>query len=151
MAIISIDFDRTCVTHEFPKVGRDIGAISALKDLVDKGHKLILFTMRSNDSFYCKEDGLHKYEDVVTYSDSSGCYRQSVLFDAIDWFTKNDIELWGVNQNPEQKSWTSSPKPYAHVYIDDAALGVPLIDNDSDRPYVDWIKVREILIEKGYL
>jgi len=24
---ICIDFDGTCVTHEFPKVGKDIGAV----------------------------------------------------------------------------------------------------------------------------
>lgn len=50
------------------------------------------------------------------------------LQDAIDWFKKYDIPLFGVNEkkNPTQKDWTSSPKPYAHIYIDDAALGVPL-------------------------
>lgn len=46
--IIGIDFDGTCVTHEFPDVGKDIGATPVLKELTDKGHKLILFTMRSD-------------------------------------------------------------------------------------------------------
>jgi len=31
---ICIDFDGTCVTHEFPKVGKDIGAVPVLKKLV---------------------------------------------------------------------------------------------------------------------
>ena len=31
---ICIDFDGTCVTHEFPKVGKDIGAVSVLKKLL---------------------------------------------------------------------------------------------------------------------
>ena len=37
--IIAVDFDGTCVTHEYPKVGRDIGAAAVLKDLVAAGHK----------------------------------------------------------------------------------------------------------------
>ena len=30
---IAIDFDGTCVTHEFPLVGKDIGAAPVLKAL----------------------------------------------------------------------------------------------------------------------
>ena len=45
--IIGIDFDGTCVTHEYPLIGRHIGAVEVLKKLVDKNHLLILFTMRS--------------------------------------------------------------------------------------------------------
>lgn len=29
--IIAIDFDGTCVTHEFPKIGKDIGAAPAFR------------------------------------------------------------------------------------------------------------------------
>lgn len=32
MAIIGIDFDGTVVTHDFPKIGKDIGAVTILKD-----------------------------------------------------------------------------------------------------------------------
>lgn len=46
--IIAVDFDGTCVAHEFPKVGKDIGAAPILKKLVEKGHKIILYTMRSH-------------------------------------------------------------------------------------------------------
>ena len=46
--VIAVDFDGTCVTHEFPKVGKDIGAVPVLKKLVEKGHKIILYTMRSH-------------------------------------------------------------------------------------------------------
>lgn len=109
---IAVDFDGTCVTHEYPRVGKDIGAVPVLKKLTDSGHLLILNTMRSG-----KE-----------------------LDDAVQWFIDNDIPLYGVNENPSQKSWTLSPKVYAHLYIDDAALGCPLkMDNAvSDRPFVDW-------------
>lgn len=46
--IIAVDFDGTCVTHEFPRVGVEIGAAEVLKELTDKGHQIILFTMRSH-------------------------------------------------------------------------------------------------------
>lgn len=129
--VIAVDFDGTCVTHEFPEVGKDIGAAPVLKRLVDCGHKLILFTMRS--------DGQNNNPDVLN--------------DAIKWFYDNDIPLIGINENPEQYSWTNSPKPYAHIYIDDAALGCPLIyDGEiSDRPFVDWLAIEEILSDRGII
>ena len=43
--ILNIDFDGTCVTHEFPNVGKSIGAEKVLKRLTDNGHQLILFTI----------------------------------------------------------------------------------------------------------
>ena len=97
--IIGIDFDGTVVTHEYPRVGRDIGAVPVLKRLVDSGNKLILFTMRDS--------------------------RNGTLQDAINWFKENGIELYGVNTNPTQADWTDSPKAHCNFYIDDAALGIP--------------------------
>lgn len=61
------------------------------------------------------------------------------LENAVKWFADNGIELWGVNRNPDQYKWTGSPKVYAQLYIDDAALGCPLIKPmNGKRPYVDW-------------
>ena len=116
---IAVDFDGTCVTHEYPNVGKDIGAVPVLKKLVGAGHKIILNTMRSGNE----------------------------LADAIQWFIDNNIPLFGINENPTQKSWTASPKVYAHIYIDDAALGCPLITNIfiTQRPFVDWIEVEKQL------
>jgi len=36
--VIAIDFDGTCVTHDFPKVGKDIGAVPVLRELVENGY-----------------------------------------------------------------------------------------------------------------
>ena len=151
--IIAVDFDGTCVTHEFPKVGEDIGAQSVLKELVDRGHQLILWTMRSD----C-EDNNGSSDEFPHVSNGK------FLTDALDWFKKNEIPLFGCQCNPDQKSWTTSPKCYAHLYIDDAALGCPLIlpgSNDyvvspvrkvkSSRPYVDWDLVRKYLIQNDIL
>jgi predicted mannosyl-3-phosphoglycerate phosphatase (HAD superfamily) len=44
---IAVDFDGTCVTHEYPYMGNDIGAVPVLRELAESGFKLILFTMRS--------------------------------------------------------------------------------------------------------
>ena len=35
--VLAIDFDGTCVTHEYPKVGKDIGSVPVLKKLVENG------------------------------------------------------------------------------------------------------------------
>jgi hypothetical protein len=120
--VIGIDFDGTCVSHEFPHVGKDIGAVPVLKELVANGHRLILWTMRSNET------------------------GGNFLDDAINWFRENEIPLWGIQTNPNQSSWTSSPKAYCQLYIDDAALGCPLVSDTRD--YVDWIRVREMLVKK---
>lgn len=78
----------------------------------------------------------------------------TLLQDAIDWFKENEIPLWGINENPKQKEWTSSPKIYANIYIDDAALGTPLRyakECGLYRPYVDWDKMRILLRNIGAL
>lgn len=111
MIILAIDFDGTCVEHKYPEIGPDIpNAVEVLRNLTEDGVQLILYTMRS------------------------GRYLQ----DAIQWFANRQIPLYGINENPTQKTWTSSPKVYAHYYIDDAAVGCPLIYPKEGRPYVDW-------------
>ena len=122
---IAIDFDGTCVTHDYPRIGKDIHAIPVLNKLVSNGHKLILNTMRSG-----KE-----------------------LDDAVNWFKENNIELFGINENPTQKSWTNSPKVYAHMYIDDAAFGCPLLNipEISDRPFVNWVFIEVKLSQMGII
>ena len=130
---ICVDFDGTCVTHEFPKIGKDIGAVPVLKRLVKAGHRLILWTMRSNQKKITSGD-----DEILG---NPGQY----LTDAVNWFKENDIPLFGINENPEQKSWTSSPKAYGHLYIDDAAVGCPLAITISPRPFVDWVEMEKIL------
>lgn len=122
--IIAIDFDGTVVTHEYPKVGKDIGAVPVLKKLLENGHHLILFTMRSPKAY---------------------------LEDAIRWFYDNNIPLYSINTNPTQLRWTTSPKALAELYIDDAGLGIPLCYPDGERPYVDWIEVEKMLKSKALL
>lgn len=122
--LIAVDFDGTCVTHEYPKIGREIGAVPVLKELVARGCKLILWTMRSD-----------------------GCEHGDMLTAAVNWFAEHGIPLFGMQRNPEQDTWTTSPKAYAKLYIDDAALGAPLCQGlKGERPFVDWQRVRELLL-----
>lgn len=119
--IIGVDFDGTVVTHDYPRVGQDIGAVPVLKRLAKSGNKLILFTMRST--------------------------KNGTLQDAENWFKQNGIKLYGVNTNPTQKEWTDSPKAHCNLYIDDAAFGAPLKfdGSKSPRPFIDWEKAEKML------
>jgi hypothetical protein len=64
----------------------------------------------------------------------------------------HNIPLYGIQSNPTQKQWTDSPKAYAHLYIDDSALGIPLkYESGESRPYVDWEEVEKLLIEARYI
>lgn len=137
---IVIDFDGTCVTHEFPNVGKDIGAEPILKKIIANGHNLILFTMRSD----LKNPTYRNQGRELPPGD--------YLQDAVDWFSERDIKLHGIQRNPSQDSWTTSPKAYGQLIIDDAALGCPLIfdDNLSGRPFVDWEAVNDMMEYMGF-
>ncbi|WP_300749481.1 hypothetical protein [uncultured Alistipes sp.] len=123
-AFIAVDFDGTMVTHDYPDIGSDIGAVPVLRELLDNGCRLILYTIRSG----------------------------KLLDDAVAWFERNGLPLYGINENPSQKGWSSSPKVFADLYIDDSALGCPLKFEDGvKRPFVNWTKVRQQLVADGFL
>lgn len=124
---ICVDFDGTIVDHRFPDIGAPVpGAIDWLKKLQKAGGLIILFTMRS--------DG-RKYGNVLSA--------------AADYVEKNGVKLFGINENPDQAEWTSSPKAYGHLYIDDSAAGCPLIHPEGFyRPCVDWEAVGKMVFEK---
>ena len=113
-----VDFDGTIVTHEYPKIGQPVPyALQILRELQVE-HNIILYTMRSGES----------------------------LLYAMNYLRENGIDLYGINSNPTQSGWTTSPKVYGNFYIDDAAIGCPLVFGHHKRPYVDWVKIREILV-----
>ena len=124
---ICVDFDGTIVDHCFPEIGAEApGAIHWLTRLQEQGAKLILFTMRSDTSF-----------------------GGPMLSDAVDFLERRGIKLFGINTNPNQRSWTESPKAYADIYVDDAAFGCPLIRPEGfRRPCVDWETVGPALLER---
>lgn len=123
--LVCLDFDGTCVMHEYPKIGEDVPyAVEVLKKLNENQVKIILWTIRSGE----------------------------FLQDAVNWFIEREIEISAVNKNPQQRFWSKSPKAYAPVYIDDAALGCPLkVSPDENRPFADWFEIERLLEEIDYL
>ncbi len=117
---ICIDFDGTIVDHRFPYIGDPVPrAIKWLRQWNEIGAKLILFTMRSDGKKY-----------------------GNVLSEAVAYLKENSVQLYGVNENPDQISWSKSPKVYAHIYIDNAAFGCPLVQPSGfARKCVDWAVV----------
>jgi len=106
---IAIDFDGTIVEHSFPYIGEPVdGAISWMKLFQKSGAELILWTMRSGET----------------------------LDAAVEYCKENGIEFIYHNEHPQE--WTTSKKAYAHIYIDDAAFGCPVVMTKSGSCVVNW-------------
>lgn len=122
---ICIDFDGTIVEHAYPKIGAPVPmAIETMLALQKRGHAIILFTMRHDET----------------------------LREAAEYVQNAGIHLYGINDNPKQNEWTGSRKVYGHHYIDDAAIGCPLIwPTSGRRPYVDWYVLGDMLRQRGLL
>lgn len=124
--IIAVDFDGTLVDHVFPEIGEVVpGAFEWLKRFKEAGAFLILYTMRAD------ERGVKSYEKFPG--------ERKFLTEAIDFCRAQGVEFDAHNRNPQQDEWTSSPKAYAHIYIDDAAFGCPLSPaKNGGRCMVNW-------------
>ena len=110
--VFAIDFDGTVVTNAYPKIGRNIGAAPVLKTLVAEGHKLILYTIRTGTQ----------------------------LEEAVEWFTDKGIDLYAVNQNPSQASWSPDAKKiFFDLCLDDRNYGCPLTDVGTEKVF-DWAR-----------
>lgn len=120
---IGVDFDGTIAYHDWGKYPQFVpGALDVLKKWQDNPRiKLVLNTMRS----------------------------RQYLDEAVVFLTNHGIKFAGINENPGQKRWTSSPKVYANLYVDDASLNCPLIQPDASTPggraYVDWAEVDRLV------
>ncbi len=139
---ILVDFDGTCCTHEFPAIGKDIGAAPVLRELVAAGHQLILWTMRCDHT-----------EPPVTDDPDIHPHGGNYLSEAVKWFEDRNIPLYGINTNPTQSSWTSSPKSYGNYCLDDINVGTPLlfVPFISSRKFVDWIQMSNLLLKEKLL
>jgi hypothetical protein len=124
--IIAVDFDGTICQHpgkDFPAIGPPVPhALTVLKRIQEAGHKIMLWTMRDEQS----------------------------ITPAVVYIANADIILWGVNGNRDQH-WSQSKKQYAHIYIDDAALGCPLVKKSGGRAFADWFAVEQNLIGQKVL
>ncbi len=96
--IIAVDFDGTIVEHKYPAIGKEmLFAFATMRELQKKGHRLILWTIRTGD----------------------------LLQEAVDYCKKNGVEFYAVNANyPEEIiDQNTSRKLNADVFIDDRSIG----------------------------
>jgi len=96
--IIAVDFDGTIVEHAYPKIGKEmLFAFATLKALQAKGHKLILWTIRTGH----------------------------LLDEAVEFCRQNGVEFYAVNKNFPDEEWTPDlpRKLNADIFIDDRNLG----------------------------
>jgi len=96
--VLAIDFDGTVVEHKYPEIGKEmLFAFATLKALQQKGHKLILWTIRTGP----------------------------LLEEAVEYCKKNGVEFYAVNKNyPEEElDAKTSRKLNADIFIDDRMIG----------------------------
>ena len=96
---IAVDFDGTIVEHRYPEIGREIPfATDTLKMLIQKGHRLILWSVREG----------------------------KLLDEAIDWCRQRGVEFYAANKDyPEEKLEHDhySRKLKVDLFIDDRNIG----------------------------
>ncbi|HOZ29828.1 MAG TPA: hypothetical protein PLL66_02830 [Bacteroidales bacterium] len=95
---IAVDFDGTIVEHKYPEIGQIIpGAFEVLRELREKGHRLILWTVR---------DGVE-------------------LQEAVDFCLENGIIFYAVNESHPNEEYNKylSRKIDADIFIDDRNIG----------------------------
>jgi hypothetical protein len=119
-----IDADGTLFFHDAPYIVKEVPyAIRVLKRMKSAGHILILHTCRADEA----------YENTKR------------------WLSDNDLQFDFFNCNPMYES--GSRKVYGHWHIDDHNLGSPLIHDIfiHPKPFVDWLKIEQLLEEMKLL
>lgn len=97
---IAVDFDGTIVEQRYPEIGKERPfATSTLRQLINDGHKLILWTVREG----------------------------KLLDDAVEWCRKRGVEFYSINKEHEDdrvhENKYFSRKVKANVFIDDHNVG----------------------------
>lgn len=104
---IAVDFDGTLCENNFPDIGAPKPAvIEYIKWQQAQGAHIILYT--------CRENGT----------------KRALLDEAVQFCTDNGIELYAINENPDNTFGSdygvdiAGRKVYADIYIDDKAFSV---------------------------
>jgi len=96
--VIAVDFDGTIVENNYPRIGEEmLFAFMTLKELQNKGHRLILWTYRADEE----------------------------LDEAVNFCLENGLTFFAVNENypGESQEGTFSRKINADIFIDDRNIG----------------------------
>ena len=126
--IFTVDFDNTCALEDFPGVGPDVPyAAETLKKLQEQGHKIILWTCRTNNQLRLAEKW---FED------------HGIRLDAVNDFVYNERNLELI------RDFGCPRKVIGDFNIDDKNLGSPLMkmtntDNGKEYVVVDWQKIQK--------
>ena len=112
--VIVVDFDGTIVQHKYPHVGEE--APGAIE---------------------CLKRLQQRGASIVLWTMRSGM----PLADAMTFLAERGVVPDAVNT---QESWTTSEKPYGHVYIDDRAVGIPCWVVNGHK-VVDWPRLESLL------
>lgn len=123
---IYLDFDGTCVEHEYPKIGRmNFGFENVLIKLMNAGCKIILNTYRSN----------------LEAEHNNGCLNAALQFlnDNVRFELPYEIkECLLTKAHPRQWDWEVMNKNL-EIFIDDIALNIPLKPAvTTNGNVVDW-------------
>lgn len=97
--VIAVDFDGTVVEHAYPAIGEEmLFAFATLQKLQEKGHKLLLWTIREGE----------------------------LLEDAVAYCQQNGITFYAVNKNYPEEVYEPGITPRklnADIFIDDRNVG----------------------------
>lgn len=122
---IYLDFDGTVVEHRFPDIGRyNEGCFKVIRKLQDAGHEIILNTFRADIGEEFLLDAL---------------YFLALEQEGIKIAIMSSVLDKKIHPNP----WIPSQfKESEVIYIDDIALGSPLIDNTTGKGNrVNWKEI----------
>lgn len=125
---VAIDYDGTMIHH--PMIKGNYGeepiavphAIEWCQRFDSLGIRLILWTSRGSQ------------DDWISHA---VCYMQKI-----------GINLYGINNNPDQIGWSDSRKIHAHVYVDDNGLAPLCYPIPGKRGVVNWKIAGHMVLER---
>lgn len=113
--IIAVDFDGVLCKNKFPGIGEpNYGMISTIRELIDTGHEVILWTSRTDNELdeavaWCNDRGLH--------------------FCAVNENAPSNIKKY-IEMYPN-----GTRKVYADIYVDDHNLDFVLCAMNRNEEY----------------
>lgn len=117
---IVLDIDGTVFYHRVPELGDPLPGWEIIKSWVSDGAIINISTMRSG----------------------------KLLEEAVSALDKLGIPYHSIYKDKGQESWTSSPKCYGHVIVDDTCCGIPTAVDELGKDYVLLDQVDKIIREK---
>ena len=126
--VIAVDFDGTIVEHKYPAIGKERPfAVATLKQLVDDGLKLVLWSLRTGELLdeavaWCEERGVRFYavnsnfdEDANSINSDNFCRKLKVQM-FIDDRNVGGLPDWGTIYELIQEDKTLEEIFFEHAH-----------------------------------